>query len=139
MLIFLLKIFIGCFCVYALFAYWNWNYWNGGEKNKKNFGKIHFFLNRGIFIFEYLLNPYYLPIAMGGWWEEQRPYGRWTGGVITNILNFYYYGYFKWNNQKNGRKYRWYDLQISERTNYCKSEDYEHCKSSLRVTDEDPH
>ena len=36
------------------------------KKIIKNFGKIHFFLNRGIFIFESLLNPYYLPIAMGG-------------------------------------------------------------------------
>ena len=108
------------------------------KKIIKNFGKIHFFLNRGIFIFESLLNPYYLPIAMGGMREEQRPYMPLkTGGVITNILNFYYYGYFKWNNQKNGRKYRGYDLQISEWTDCCKSEDYEHCKPSLTGTDED--
>ena len=41
---------------------------------KKTLERYTFFLNRGIFIFESLLNPYYLPIAMGGMREEQRPY-----------------------------------------------------------------
>ena len=36
------------------------------ENNKKTLERYTFFLNRGIFIFESLLNPYYLPIAMGG-------------------------------------------------------------------------
>ena len=41
---------------------------------KKTLERYTFFLNRGIFIFESLLNPYYLPIAMGGMREEQRQY-----------------------------------------------------------------
>lgn len=98
------------------------------KKYKKIFWENTFFQNRVIFIYEALLNPYYLPIAMGGMREEQRPYmAVEQEGVITNILIFYYYGYFKWYYQENGRLYRRYDLQAGKWADYCQPEDYEHC------------